>query len=318
MNIRLSLWCGLASVLLLTLSLSVQAKSMLNGFAIDKPLIPVDEIHQGGPPKDGIPSIDRPQFVNVDQVDWLKPQQQVLLLDYQGEVKAYPLAIMNWHEVVNDRFNRWPVLISYCPLCGTGMAFKAGQPSKAEAFGVSGLLYNSDVLLYDRKTESLWSQIRSQAVTGMRKGEHLQSLPLQQITWQQLRERYPQAKVLSRKTGYRRDYNRNPYQGYEYSEGLFFPVAFLNHQYHPKEKVLGITLNGQAKAYPFAELARVGGREIEDSFAGEKLRIEFDLTSRTGRIIRQSDNELLAAVNGFWFAWFGFYPKTEVFQAVKE
>ncbi len=121
-----------------------------NGFDLKGALIPVNQIHGGGPPKDGIPSIDQPTFVLADEEDYLQNDAAVLGINYQGIIKAYPINILNWHEIVNDQFNQEPVVITFCPLCGSGMAFSASINGKAHTFGVSGLLYNSDVLLYDR------------------------------------------------------------------------------------------------------------------------------------------------------------------------
>ena len=141
----------------------------MNGFVLDDALIPEDEIFFGGPPKDGIPSLDNPKFVNAAQTR-LHDEDRVLALKRNGIAKAYPLRILNWHEIVNDRFGDEGIIIIYCPLCGSGTASKAKVVGNSLQFGVSGLLYNSDVLMYDRQTQSLWSQILSQAVTGPMKG----------------------------------------------------------------------------------------------------------------------------------------------------
>lgn len=284
-----------------------------NGFDISDSLIPADEIHAGGPEKDGIPAISAPRFQSVEQSNWLKPDALVLTLDWQGQQRAYPLAILNWHEVVNDQIAGKPVLITYCPLCGSGMAFSPNVAGRNLTFGVSGLLYNSDVLLYDHETQSLWSQLKSQAISGPLKGERLEMLPLSLEVWSDWRKRYPQSSVLSRETGYRRDYSYNPYQQYASDEGVFFPVAFSSQKYHPKERVLGVEINGHFKAYPFAELAKQKVQLVWDNFAGRTLEIRFDTRKRTGRVFNEAGAEL-PAVNVFWFAWYAFHPDTEIYR----
>jgi hypothetical protein len=173
-----------------------------------------------------------------------------------GEIaKAYPIKILNWHEIVNDRVADQYITITFCPLCGTGMTFDANLPNGKLTFGVSGLLYQSDMLLYDHQTESLWSQIMSEAVTGPLTGTHLTLLPSTQTTWQEWQNKYPKTLVLSEQTGFKRDYNRDPYEGYDTTPRLIFNVDKLSNQFHPKEKIVGIELEGVTKAYPFSELA---------------------------------------------------------------
>lgn len=284
-----------------------------NGFDLSDSLVPADQIHLGGPPRDGIPAIDAPRFEAADAAR-LDPTDRVLGLEVDGAARAYPIAILNWHEVVNDNIRDRPVAVTYCPLCGTGVAFAAEDGGRAIRFGVSGLLYNSDVLLYDRTTESLWSQIKMQAISGPRKGERLTPLPLTHTSWAAWREDHPGTLVLSRDTGFDRDYTRNPYAGYRSDRGLYFPVAAKSGRYHPKERVLGIEIDGRAKAYPFAELSLSGHREIEDTFAGRRLTIRFDAGHESAEAFAE-DGRQLPAVTAFWFAWYAFHPDGEVFSA---
>jgi len=296
--------------------ISCGQSSPYNGFDVADAGIPVTEIHLGGPAKDGIPAIDRPRFVTAEEAGELEGQAAVLGLALNGDSKAYPVAIMNWHEIVNDRIGGHPVSVTYCPLCGSGIAFSAEAGGRALEFGVSGLLYNSDMLLYDRQSESLWSQLMGEAVSGPMKGTRLTTLPLEHTTWADWHHRHPDTAVLSRETGYRRDYDRDPYAGYESEEGLYFPVARRDPRYHPKERVLGLELAGKFKAYPFAELSRVSG-EVEDRLAGQAITIRFDQDHRNARAFDAEGREL-PGVNAFWFAWYAFHPDTEVFRAKPE
>lgn len=296
---------------LLLVPLAVSART-LNGFDLSDSLLYQGHIMPGGPAKDGIPAIDHPLFEQPDQAAWLKPDSRVLGVVHNGIAKAYPIAILNWHEIVNDRISGDGVVVTYCPLCGSGVVYRARVAEQSLTFGVSGLLYNSDVLLYDRQTGSLWSQLHNYAISGPMKGQPLTPLPSSHTRWDRWREQHPQTLVLSRNTGSIRDYNRNPYSGYDESPLLFFPVEFMSRAYHPKERVIGIELDGIAKAYPFAELAKLGDSGVlEDRLGSVPVVIQYDAEQRDGKVL-QGDRELVST-NLFWFAWFAFHPQTEVF-----
>jgi hypothetical protein len=301
---------------LITLTVVLTAAGLAaddNGFDLSGSLVPTQEIHGGGPVRDGIPSIDEPRFLPARDADFLDGEDRVLGLVQDGEARAYPIRIMNWHEIVNDRFGGTPVAVTYCPLCGTGVAFRAESGGRALTFGVSGLLYNSDMLLYDRETESLWSQIMKQAVTGPMKGRRLTMLPLTHTTWRAWLREHPNTRVLSTDTGYRRDYASYPYGGYETERGLYFPVSARSRRYHPKERVLGVEVGGVHKAYPFAELSKTGG-EVRDRVGGQAIVVRFDWANDSARAFDAAGNQL-PAMTGFWFAWYAFHPETEVFEA---
>jgi hypothetical protein len=285
-----------------------------NGFDLRGSLVPVEDIHLGGPARDGIPAIDNPKFVVAGQANVLEPEARVLGLARSGQARAYPVAIMNWHEIVNDRIGPERIAVTFCPLCGTGVAFRSLAAGRELTFGVSGLLYNSDVLLYDRETESLWSQLLKQAVSGPMKGQTLATLPLTHTTWRAWKQEHPDTMVLSADTGYNRDYVRDPYAGYAREEGIYFPVRAESRRYHPKERVLGVEIDGKFKAYPFAELSLVHRGELTDSFAGRQLRIHFDSANESARAFDAEDNQLPGVIS-FWFAWYAFHPETEVFTA---
>lgn len=285
----------------------------LSGFDFSKHSIPVEEIISGGPPKDGIPALVAPKFIPAAKATYLKEDDRVLALADGKEAKAYPIKILNWHEVVNDTINGRPVVISYCPLCGTGMAFESMINGKKLTFGVSGLLYNSDVLMYDHQTESLWSQIKQEAVTGYMTGARLQPIFLIHTTWAEWRKEHLDTQVLSTDTGYFRDYSRDPYEGYISSHRIWFPVGRRDERYGSKEWVLGVVINGSAKAYPFTELAKRLG-EFTDTLNGRALRIHFDSQSQTA-FITDDQGKPIPSVTGFWFAWYAFHPDTEVYKS---
>lgn len=286
-----------------------------NGFDLSNAVIPSEQIMQGGPPKDGIPAISNPKLVSADQANHVSAKDRIVGITIKGVSRAYPISILNWHEIVNDEINGQHFAITYCPLCGTAVAFDANIDGKVTEFGVSGLLYNSDVLLYDRNTESLWSQISSSAVTGELVGTSLKRIPISHTTWQDWRNKHPDTLVLSDDTGYSRDYARNPYAGYEKSRSLFFAVSNrAPDTYHPKELVVGLEDNGVYKAYPFIELEKHGKPSFTDRINGKKITINWDNDNRSVNIF-DSNGEEIAGIQGFWFAWFAFHPDTEVFRA---
>jgi hypothetical protein len=206
-----------------------------------------------------------------------------------------------------------PVVVTYCPLCGSGVVFSATVEGRALTFGVSGLLYNSDVLLYDRQTESLWSQLKSQAVTGPMIGKRLSMLAAEHTTWRDWRARNPDTQVLSFETGFERDYSRDPYAGYDRNPAILFPVSRNDRRFGPKEWVVGVVVDGHAKAYPFSELARTSGR-VEDTIGGRRVTVLFDSEHRSARVLDDTGGEV-PSVTAFWFAWAAFNPATDLFAA---
>lgn len=302
-------------ILINLITISSLCAQTLKSFDLSNSKIPVSEIKDGGPPRDGIPSIDKPVFLKVSQAT-LKNDDRILGV-YENEIaKAYPINILNFHEIVNDHFGDDPVVVTYCPLCGSGIAFDARVNGEPKTFGVSGMLYNSDVLLYDRETESLWSQLKYEAIAGPLAGKELQILNTANTTWKAWKEKYPNSLVLSEKTGYNRDYSLDPYPGYDRSSNIYFSVSDQNERYHPKEMVIGLQLNGKTKAYPFSELVKSGNKEIWDKFQGKSLRIVYDADAKSAEILDDIGNTIPAVTN-FWFAWFAFNPDTEVFTAGK-
>ena len=301
-------------LLLISLFLYIQIScgQSKKGFDLENSIIPVAEIKDGGPPKDGIPSIDEPVFFKAGKAS-LRAGDRVLGVYENGVAKAYPIKILNYHEIVNDEFNGKPVVVTYCPLCGSGIAFDAEIDGEHLDFGVSGLLYNSDVLLYDRQTESLWSQLEYKAISGPMAGKELEVLNTANTTWKNWREKHPETLVLSENTGFKRDYSRDPYPGYEDSSTLFFPVSSQNDEFHPKEMVIGIEINGIAKAYPFSELEKAGKKSIKDQVNGNVLEIRYDAASKSAEIF-DAEGNALPGITNFWFAWFAFNPDTAIYK----
>ena len=284
----------------------------LNGFDLTNSCIPINQVLRGGPPKDGIPSIDNPVFDSVSEQREFVNSDQVLGVYYNGVAKAYPIKIMDWHEVVNDEFAGKPVVITYCPLCGSGIAFDANLNQPTE-FGVSGLLYNSDVLLYDRTSYSLWSQIMAKAVSGPMKGRELVPLSTWRMTLGSWEKLHPETLLLSTDTGFDRDYQITPYGGYEQEDRTYFPLTNEDNTFHKKEWVIGVKINGAAKAYPIKSLTRLKNRMLQDEINGTSIVLNWDNKGQNVSI-KTSNGKEIVSFQMFWFAWAAFHPDTEVFE----
>lgn len=304
---------GVIVTLLLVLFCPLVASSPVerNGFVISEPLIPINEIYGGGPARDGIPSLDDPKFISASDAGFLSLDDKLLGVNFNGVIKAYPIGILDYHELVNDIFNGQPVTLSYCPLCGTGVVFNPVVEGDRLEFGVSGLLYNNDLLMYDRNTDSLWSQMEGRAISGPLKGTYLEKIPVEHTTWRIWRERHPDTLVLSGETGFYRNYGSSPYPAYDKSRRILFPLSNYDKRYHPKEMVIGIELGDKTKAYPFFELAR-GKIPLADTVNGKVLSVEYSAKDRSARIL-DNKGEVLTSVTAYWFAWMAFHPGSDVY-----
>ncbi len=272
-------------------------------------LVPEGKIIEGGPPKDGIPSIDNPDFIVANEVDWLKPNDEVLAIDYQGVQKAYPLKIMTWHEIVNDEINNTPLAITYCPLCRTGIAYHRKIQGKTYEFGVSGKLYNSNLVMYDRQTDSLWSQVEGLAIRGPMTGTELKAVGVDTVTWKEWKTSHPQTLVLSKETGYNRPYDKDPYTSYFNSSNVMFPLDNEDDRLYPKDVVYGIEVNGTYKAYPEKKI----NQTLKDTIKGVKIRVEKQDDGQV-KFINENTNTTIPPTKGFWFAWVAFHPDTELMK----
>ena len=304
-----------ATIWLLIFSGTLAAESKrMNGFELGEPLIPVSTIMSGGPPRDGIPAIDQPRFVTADQANFLSDRDRVMGVEYRGAIKAYPLRILNRHEIVNDSYDGHSVIVTFCPLCGSGMVFDGVINNTQMNFGVSGLLHNSDVLLYDRQTESLWSQIMMRAISGPMKGTDLQQIVASNTTWADWLGKHPDTLVMSTDTGYRFiNYDEDPYSDYKKSNRVWFPLTNTDKRQRRKEWVLGVTVGAQAKAFPLRQLFRQES-PIQDSVGATRIRIEFDENNQTATVF-DLNGEPLPSIQLYWFAWAAFHPDTELYDA---
>lgn len=302
-----------------------------------------EAIRSGGPGKDGIPSIDRPRFHDADAADGiLDDGDKVVGVYLNGEARAYPQHILVWHEIVNDEFGGEALSITYCPLTGTALAFKSGETQ----LGVSGKLVNSNLVMYDRATDSEWPQILGVAIDGPLAGQGLDEVRVFWTTWGAWKARHPDTQVLSEQTGFVRNYRRDPYGSYNPVSGYYapdsgrlFPVIHRDDRFSPKTEVFGFRTEEGAAAVTTDALRDeavinldVGSRHytvIHDSGldtgwafhnpGGVEIRpadLDFTAEGVTGLGI-----DALEPINGFeamWFAWAAFYPDTLLYQGKEQ
>ena len=266
---------------------------------------------QGCPFKDCIPSIDNPVFESVGAADkWLEANDVVFALDYKGEVRAYPQKILNSHEIVNDVVAGDPLAVTFCPLCGSALAFDRRINGQTLEFGVSGKLHDNDLIMYDRQTESLWQQITGEAIVGELFEKKLKQVPMSGMRWSQFKEEFPQGQVLSRDTGFSRNYDRYPYGNYEQDSSPLFPVeGGVDQTIHPKTVVYGVEVNGKFKAYEQDKIEVQG--TIKDKIGGVEVEISYNNGDVTVKNLDTGDE--VVATRLFWFAWKAFRPETDLY-----
>ncbi len=306
--------------------------------------IRLEEIVWGGVKVNGIPPLDNPRMIAADEATYLNPDDRVFGVELNGDARAYPLRIMNWHEMANDVVGGIPVSLAYCTLCGAGVLFDGrveGAP-QAVTFASSGLLYRSNKLMFDRISESLWNQFTGRPVVGQLVGMNVQLKPLPLVidTWARWRAAHPTTTVLSLETGYTRDYGPGvAYKAYFASPNLAFPAGYANHTRAPKSRVFGVRVPGGVKAWPIERFA--GGAVIHDSVGlldivligdaasetvrayeagghrftaeGAGLRAEDGAWEITEDALRGPGGRSLARLAGnvaYWFAWNGYFGDT--------
>jgi hypothetical protein len=279
-----------------------------NGFALDDLRVPRGEVVEGGPPRDGIRSVDAPSFAEADEARWVRPDTPVIGVAVGKTARAYPVHLMEWHQVVNDRFGEQAVVVTYDPITDLAGAWKAPADLGPDGFGVSGLLDRDGFLLYDRRTESLWSSVTGRAISGPRAGDRLEAIPLRVEAMVRWVSRHPDTRVLALPDRRRIDYRRSPYEAYWTSEAVPLDVRASDARFHPKEVVLGVEHDGRARAYLGSILTLAGGR-IVDEFAGRRLRIAYD--GPAGTFVFEAPDDVVVR-SAYWFAWKSLHPDTEI------
>jgi len=301
------------------------------GFDLSSSLLSPDAVVASGMPRDGLMALAEPEMLTAASVEalnqegrgkFLLPTDRVVGLEVDGEARAYPVRFMRWHEVVNDRISNRPVLITYNPLCDAAVASDRRVNNEVLEFGVSGLLWNSNLLLYDRRSDpsagSLWSQIEAQAVVGpaAAAGESLELLPVALCTWGQWRQHHPQSLVLAPLEHLRRVYKRDPYHSYFGSDLLRFPVEPLppGDDLALKERVLILTVNGDDVVFALSRIAAAAGADTGRwTTTVDDLRVTINFDLKRGAALAQwshSPDHHVASRQTAWFAWYAQNPDT--------
>lgn len=230
------------------------------------------EIQSGGPPRDGIPALDEPRFIPASRADWLHPDEPVIVVTAGNESRAYPLQIMIWHEIVNDSIDGVPLAITFCPLCNATLVFERNFDGRILDFGTTGRLRMSDLLMYDRQTETWWQQFTGQGLIGEYAGRHLEEYPASIVAFEDFRDQHPQGPVLSRRTGHNRPYGENPYRGYDrIDQSPFMFDGDTDPRLPPMERILAVRIDDESRAYPFGAFREPG--VVNDEVAGVPVAV---------------------------------------------
>jgi len=313
-------------------------------------LIPIDQILDGGPGKDGIPSIDDPQFTKASEITFMNDDWLVTGIVHDGKIKAYPHPILDWHEIVNDEIGSLELAITYCPLTGTGIGWDRNINGQVTTFGVSGLLYNTNLMPYDRLTNSTWSQQRLDCVNGELIGNRINTYSLVETTWKTWKSSFPESEVLNTNTGHNRSYGNYPYGDYRSNNTrILFPISNEDNRLPNKERVLGVFIGDQQKVYTFQPNS-IGIELLEDQLSITDLIIirsvehnfiiaftklpgtEYSVVNNNFPYILENQDgvqynilgipdsngapvlQLPEQFIGYWFSWGTFYPDIDIYE----
>lgn len=237
----------------------------------NKHTIDYEELQSGGPSRDGIPPIDKPIFETVNEAkSWIGDNEPLIFVTINKETKAYPLQVLMWHEIVNDTLSNKDISITFCPLCNASIVFDRNLDGVKYDFGTSGLLRNSDLVMYDRQTESLWQQFTGSGIVGDMSNKTLQQIPSLIVSFKDVYTNYPNTKILSKKTGYYRNYGKNPYVGYDdINQSPFMLKQATDKRLFPMQRVATVTINDKNKAYAYSKVKKL--KVINDSFERKSL-----------------------------------------------
>ncbi|MFK7793110.1 MAG: DUF3179 domain-containing protein [Devosiaceae bacterium] len=315
---------GLAlAALLATQALANPQRWTQEGWATDfsQATVDLDDILDGGPRRDGIPPIDTPTFVPVSEIDHLAPLDPVMSFTHNGETRAYPLRVMTFHEIVNDEVGGHPVSVTYCPLCNAAIVFDRNVDGEILDFGTTGKLRNSDLVMYDRQTDSWWQQFSGESITGSYAGTQLTMLPSQLVSWERFAEANPDAMVLQDPTQFRRPYGMNPYRGYDTLAQPFLYDGPFPDGIAPLQRVVMVRHDGAEFAISTAKLAEEGRYEqdgIEIMFeAGQASALDSEIIAEgrdVGNITVTSNGQPVVHDVTFAFVVHAFEPDLVIIQ----
>ena len=273
--------------------------------------VSLDDLHQGCRERDCIPSIDDPKYVASADASHVNDDELVLTLSFEGEYRAWPARILDQHEIVNDVIAGTPIAITWCPLCGSAVGVMRQIEGELTAFGVSGLLYNSDLVFYDRTTGTLFDQIEAKGIVGPLTGIELELVPVGITRWSRWKEAHPETLVLTTDTGFDFDYSKDHYAKYRDDDRIWFPVGATSDTIHPKTVVYGFHIRDQYVAYT-EELIEKDG-VVEHDIGGQSVIVTLGADG-SAALTEVDSGEVHAPVRLFWFAWYTFHPETELLR----
>ena len=259
--------------------------------------------------KDKIIAIDQPKFIAANDAHFLQPQERMIGVVVNGVAKAYPIRILDWHEVVNDVTAGKPIAVTFCPLTGDAAVYERTIDGKTVTLSPLNKLYESDTILRDSATHSLWAQANGKAISGPEKGKQLTELASITTVWRLWKSFHPKTLVLSTDTGFARNYGVDPYVKYERGQEKF-PVSKEDERLPRDEMVLGVEVDNQAEAFPFSRLALVKKMPLTVRLGGRPITIVFD--PATGTAGAADEKEHIPAYSGYWFGWSAFHPQSEI------
>ncbi|MBS4030121.1 MAG: DUF3179 domain-containing protein [Clostridiales bacterium] len=301
----------------------VLPRESILGFDVSFSLIPVEEIKAGGPPKDGIPAITSPEVLSAGEAGYLSPKDLVIGVAMDGEARAYPLKILMWHEIVNDELAGHSFAVTYCPLCNSGLVFNREVGGEIREFGVSGLLWQSNVLMYDRQqdtsVESLWSQAQMRAVTGPAARDDLmfELLSSQLVSWEEWLQDYPETTVISDRTGFTRNYGGDPYASYFATDKLMFPVDKNTDRpagFTDKEMMVVVFANNEARAYAVSDVAAQAQGILDDELGGRVVHLQHAGRSNSVTVSYADSDDSPPVAYMFWFVLSSQLPEIEIYR----
>jgi len=273
--------------------------------------VDVRDIHQGCSRRDCIRSIDRPKYVTAAEADHVAEDDIVLALSLKGYHRAWPAKILDQHEIVNDIIAGTPIAITWCPLCGSAVGVIREFDGQVTEFGVSGLLYNSDLVFYDRKTKTLWDQVLAKGIVGPLTGKQLQLVPITMTRWGRWKKAHPDTLVLSEDTGFRNNYSVDPYRRYRGSNRLMFPVAKRSDVIAPKSVVYGFAIGDRTVAFTDSLLEQTA--EFTHEPDGEQFVVKVAADGKI-TMTNAETGAVHSPVRLYWFSWYTFHPETELVQ----
>lgn len=291
-----------------------------------KSSIRFSEILSGGPPKDGIPSIDKPKFITPSANKSLADTEPVIQLEINGDARAYPLRVLTWHEIVNDVVGNVPVAVTYCPLCNASIAFDRRLEGEVLEFGTTGKLRNSDLVMYDRSTESWWQQFTGEAIVGNHQGKELTMLPVRVVSFGDFAKAHPSGKLLVPNNEALRSYGRNPYVNYD-SRNAPYPLftGALPTDINPMARIIVLRDGDKPQAITMAKLRADGSARLGDvtltwakgvNSALDSARISEGRDVGAVTATRLVDGKAMDVVHDvtFAFVYYAFHPEGELVQ----